>query len=174
MQTVDYVRENAKTKAIKNIIKFGGFQIDHARLEPGIYVSRKDKVGNQYVTTFDLRFKRPKKDTPIDQRVLYSIERIGNLFLRRISMRREEVLYFGPMACRTGFYLLVKGNLESEDIKDTVTKMCNFIFMYSGSIPEAAGLECDCNLDYDLTDTKFCVIEYLDELRNNFCYKYPA
>lgn len=174
MQTVDYVSKNAETKTIKNIIKIESFRIDHTRLEPGIYVSRKDTVGDQYVTTFDLRFKRPGKDTPIDQRVLYSIERIGNLFLRKLSLRREDILYFGPMACRTGFYLLVKGNLESEDIKDTITKMCNFIFMYSGYVPEAAGFDCDNYLDYDLTDTKFCVIEYLDELRNNFCHQYPA
>ena len=107
--------------------KIASFTIDHLKLLPGVYVSRKDKVGQQVITTFDIRMTRPNFEPVLNTAEVHTIEHLGATFLRNDSEFKDKTIYFGPMGCRTGFYMVLAGDYDSKDVVELVTRM--FIFM---------------------------------------------
>jgi len=122
--------------------KIASFQIDHLRLKPGLYVSRKDCFGTTEITTFDMRFKEPNKEPVMDQPALHTFEHLGATFFRSHKEWADRVVYFGPMGCRTGFYFILEGDLDPEDILALVREMLEWIIAFEGAIPGAAAKEC--------------------------------
>lgn len=143
--------------------KIASFTIDHLRLIPGIYVSRKDTdpVKGGVVTTFDLRMTAPNREPVINTAPLHAIEHLGATFLRNDEEWKDRVLYFGPMGCRTGFYLLLFGDLEPADIADLVRRMFEFMAAFEGEIPGARPEECGNWHDADLVGAKWWADRYL-------------
>lgn len=143
--------------------KIASFTIDHLRLIPGIYVSRKDTdpVKGGVVTTFDLRMTAPNREPVINTAPLHAIEHLGATFLRNDEEWKDRVLYFGPMGCRTGFYLLLFGDLEPADIADLVRRMFEFMTSFDGEIPGARPEECGNWHDADLVGAKWWADRYL-------------
>jgi S-ribosylhomocysteine lyase len=122
--------------------KITSFQVDHTRLKPGAFVSRKDKYGDVTLTTFDLRFKEPNKEPVMDQPALHTIEHLGATFLRSHNDWSPKVVYFGPMGCRTGFYMILQGDYKSDDILPLLLEMYDWIDKFEGDIPGASPAEC--------------------------------
>jgi S-ribosylhomocysteine lyase len=122
--------------------KIASFQIDHLRLKPGVYVSRKDRFSGTVLTTFDLRFKEPNKEPVIDMPALHTIEHLGATFFRSHGEWASRVVYFGPMGCRTGFYLILEGDRSPEEILPLLREMAAWILAFEGPIPGAAPAEC--------------------------------
>lgn len=122
--------------------KIASFTIDHRKLKRGLYVSRKDIVGNETVTTFDIRMKEPNKEAALNVAAVHTIEHIGATFLRNHKRYAGKTIYFGPMGCLTGFYLILKGDLDSEDIVPLAQEMFKFISEFEGEIPGATEVEC--------------------------------
>ncbi len=143
--------------------KIASFTIDHLRLIPGIYVSRKDTdpVKGGVVTTFDLRMTAPNREPVINTAPLHAIEHLGATFLRNDDEWKDRVLYFGPMGCRTGFYLLLFGDLEPADIADLVRRMFELMASFEGEIPGARPEECGNWHDADLVGAKWWADRYL-------------
>jgi S-ribosylhomocysteine lyase len=138
--------------------KIASFQVDHLRLKPGVYVSRQDKFGDTVLTTFDLRFKEPNKEPVIDVPALHTLEHLGATFLRSHKGWANRVVYFGPMGCRTGFYLILEGKLSSSDALPLIRELADWIIAFEGAIPGAAPEECgnwkEQNLDMAQWETK--------------------
>ena len=122
--------------------KITSFTIDHLKLQPGIYVSRKDPVGDTCITTFDIRMTSPNEEPVMNTAEVHTIEHLGATFLRNHKEWSPKVLYFGPMGCRTGFYLLLSGDYESKDIVPLMIEMWEFIRDYEGEIPGASPRDC--------------------------------
>ena len=152
--------------------KIASFTVDHLRLRPGLYVSRKDEKNGVCVTTFDLRFTAPNKEPVMDQPALHTIEHLGATYLRNSDIK-EDVVYFGPMGCRTGCYLLVFGDVTSEDIAPVVLNMCDFILDFEGEIPGARPEECGNYSEQNLNMAKYYVRKYRQELTEAHRYSYP-
>jgi S-ribosylhomocysteine lyase len=148
------------------------FRINHLNLDSGLYVSRKDFKDNVCVTTFDLRVTAPNKEPVIDMPALHTIEHLGATFLRN-SNCKEDIVYFGPMGCRTGFYLVMFGELSSEDVYTLVIEMCDFILSFEGDIPGASPIECGNYSEQNLNMAKFYISKYKTALEQykNFTYK---
>ena len=144
--------------------KITSFTIDHLRLLPGIYVSRKDMVGDRVVTTFDIRMTRPNFEPVINTAELHAIEHLGATFLRNHKEWGKNILYFGPMGCRTGFYLLLNGDYESKDIVSLLKEMFTFIKDFEGEVPGACAKDCGNYLDINLPMAKYVAAKYLDEV----------
>ncbi len=142
--------------------KITSFTIDHIRLEPGVYVSRRDRIGAEDITTFDLRVTKPNAEPVMDTAPVHAIEHLAATYLRNDPAWRDRVLYFGPMGCRTGFYLLLAGNLTSRDIVELVTKCFEFIRDFEGEIPGAAPKDCGNYLDMSLPMAKWWAKRYLE------------
>jgi len=117
--------------------KITSFQVDHLRLKPGVYVSRSDKFNGVILTTFDLRFKEPNKEPVMDQPAIHTIEHLCATFLRSHSKWSKKTVYFGPMGCRTGFYLIFEGEYKSIDILPLLNEMFDWIEKFEGEIPGA-------------------------------------
>ncbi len=141
--------------------KIASFTIDHLRLEPGIYVSRKDRAGAEIITTFDLRMTAPNREPVMNTAEMHTIEHLGATFLRNHPTWKDRILYFGPMGCRTGFYLLLAGDLTSAEIAPLITEMFTFIAGYEGDIPGAAPEECGNWLDQNLPMARWLAARYL-------------
>lgn len=144
--------------------KITSFTIDHLRLLPGVYVSRKDMVGDRVVTTFDIRMTRPNFEPVINTAELHAIEHLGATFLRNHKEWGANILYFGPMGCRTGFYLLLNGDYESKDIVSLLKEMFTFIKDFEGEVPGACAKDCGNYLDINLPMAKYVAAKYLDEV----------
>ena len=155
---------------MKNLKKIESFTVDHLNLYPGIYVSRKDK-NIDTITTFDLRMTAPNREPVMDVPAIHTIEHLGATFLRN-SNQKEKVIYFGPMGCRTGFYLLMFGNLESKDVYDLIISMCDFVLAFEGEIPGAKPEECGNYSEQNLNMAKFYIKKYKEELVNNKRFNY--
>ena len=140
------------------------FTVDHMRLLPGVYVSRKDSTGNDVVTTFDIRMTRPNFEPVMNTAEMHTIEHLWATFLRNHEEWRDKVIYFGPMGCRTGFYLLLAGDYESEDIVPLLREMYDFIRLYEGEIPGAAPEACGNYLDQNLPMAKHLAERFLDNV----------
>ncbi len=153
--------------------RIASFSINHLKLERGLYVSRRDVRNGVCVTTFDLRMRRPNREPVMDMAALHTIEHLGATYLRN-SARKDEIVYFGPMGCRTGCYLVMFGELKSVDVLDLVVDMCKFILGYEGDIPGAKPEECGNYLEQNLNMAKYYVQKYLDALEKEPCIEYPA
>ena len=123
------------------MVTIQSFTIDHTKLKPGIYVSRYDSIGDNTLTTFDLRFKTPYLEPALTPEAAHTIEHLSATWLRN-SERKDEIVYFGPMGCLTGFYLIMKGRLVPDDIKWLFTRMLNWMRDYNGDIPGATEVQC--------------------------------
>lgn len=141
--------------------KITSFTINHLELLPGIYVSRKDKAGDAIITTFDLRMTRPNYEPVMNTAEMHAIEHLGATFLRNHKDYSEKIIYFGPMGCRTGFYLLLSGDFESEDILPLVEEMFVFIRDFVGEVPGASARDCGNYLDMNLPMAKYLANRYL-------------
>lgn len=146
--------------------KITSFTIDHIRLQPGVYVSRKDPVGDGVVTTFDLRITSPNDEPVMNTAEIHAIEHLAATFLRNHPQQKDNILYFGPMGCRTGFYLLMKGDLSSRDILPLVADCFRFICHYEGQIPGASAKDCGNYLDMNLPAAKYWAKRYGALLEN--------
>lgn len=144
--------------------KITSFTIDHLKLLPGVYVSRKDMVADRVVTTFDIRMTRPNFEPVINTAELHAIEHLGATFLRNHKEWGTKILYFGPMGCRTGFYLLLNGDYESKDIVSLLKEMFTFIKDFKGEVPGACAKDCGNYLDINLPMAKYVAAKYLDEV----------
>lgn len=146
--------------------KITSFTIDHLRLLPGLYVSRKDKVGEQVVTTFDLRITKPNEEPVMNTAEVHTIEHLGATYLRNDPDWKDRVLYFGPMGCRTGFYLLLAGDLTSGEVLPLVRDCFQFIANYEGEVPGASAKDCGNFLDMNLPMARFYAKKYAAVLEN--------
>ena len=144
--------------------KITSFTINHLELLPGIYVSRKDNAGDTTITTFDIRMTRPNYEPVMNTAEVHTIEHLGATFLRNHKEFQDRVLYFGPMGCRTGFYLLLAGDWSSTDIVPLVTEMFEFIRDYEGEVPGASARDCGNYLDMNLPMTKFLADRFLKQV----------
>ena len=152
--------------------KIESFTVNHLDLFPGIYISRKDSKNGVIITTFDLRFTAPNREPVMEVPAIHTIEHLGATFLRNSALK-EDVLYFGPMGCRTGFYLLLFGDRTPADIYETVRAMCECILDFTGDIPGAKPEECGNYADHDLPTAKKYARKYLDELTEKKRFVYP-
>ena len=148
------------------------FRINHLNLFSGLYVSRKDKRDGVTVTTFDLRITAPNREPVIDMPALHTIEHLGATFLRSTE-EKESIVYFGPMGCRTGCYLVAFGDLCSEDIFPLVCDMCDFIISYEGEIPGATPMECGNYSEQNLNIAKYYIKKYKESLIKDRRFTYP-
>lgn len=144
--------------------KITSFTIDHNKLQPGVYVSRKDTVGAEMITTFDLRMTSPNEEPVMNTAEVHTIEHLGATFLRNHPQYKDKTIYFGPMGCRTGFYLLLAGNLSSADIVPLMKEMYEFIRDFEGQVPGADPKDCGNYLDMNLGMAKYLAKKYLDEV----------
>ncbi len=151
--------------------KIESFKINHLTLEPGLYVSRRDQKNDCVVTTFDLRITAPNREPVIDMPALHTIEHLCATFLRN-STGKQDVVYFGPMGCRTGCYLVMFGDLKSESVYDLVIDMCDFVINFEGDIPGASPIECGNYSEQNLNMAKYYIAKYKNDLIQNKNFEY--
>ena len=141
--------------------KIASFTIDHLKLQPGIYVSRKDTIGSEVITTFDIRMTSPNEEPVMNTAEVHTIEHLGATFLRNHPVWADKTIYFGPMGCRTGFYLLLAGDLSSREIVDLMNEMFTFIRDYRGEVPGASARDCGNYLDMNLPMANYLADRFL-------------
>lgn len=144
--------------------KITSFTINHIKLVPGVYVSRKDPVGNEIITTFDLRMTSPNDEPVMNTAEMHAIEHLAATFLRNHKEYGSKVIYFGPMGCRTGFYLLLAGDYESRHIVELMIELFQFIAEFDGEVPGASAKDCGNYLDMNLPMARYLARKYLDEV----------
>ena len=147
--------------------RIASFQVDHIRLNRGIYVSRIDEINGSYLTSFDIRMKLPNREPVINIAELHTMEHLGATFLRNHPVWKNEIVYFGPMGCRTGFYVILKGKLQSGDIVELMKETFGFMAAFEGAIPGATSIECGNYLDQNLPMAKYEAKKYLEKTLNN-------
>lgn len=159
--------------------KIASFTIDHTRLLPGIYVSRKDSVAGQTLTTLDIRFRRPNVEPALEPKAAHTIEHLGATYLRNLDGWKDRIIYFGPMGCLTGFYLIVSGDFtagtpEYDSLVDVLTGMFRFIAEYEGEIPGSKPDECGNCTFHDLAGAKVAAAQMLGKAsRGELRFVYP-
>lgn len=151
--------------------KIESFQINHLTLESGLYVSRRDQKDGVTVTTFDLRITAPNREPVIDMPALHTIEHLCATYLRN-SSEKDNVVYFGPMGCRTGCYLVMFGDLKSQDVYDLVNQMCDFVINFDSEIPGAKPEECGNYSEQNLNMAKYYIAKYKKALIKNKNFEY--
>ena len=144
--------------------KIASFTIDHIKLQPGIYVSRRDTVGQEVITTFDLRMTSPNDEPVMNTAEVHTIEHLGATFLRNHPDYKDKTIYFGPMGCRTGFYLLLAGEYTSQDIVPLMIRMFEFIRDYRDEVPGASPRDCGNYLDMNLGMANYLAKKYLEQV----------
>lgn len=144
--------------------KIASFQVNHLTLLPGLYISRVDTMDGFTFTTYDLRVTRPNFEPVMDTSICHTIEHLGATYFR--NYHKEDTMYFGPMGCRTGFYLIFRGNKSVDMVKPLVIKMLEFIIDFEGPIPGASPIECGNYLDLNLDMAKYYARKYLDILKS--------
>lgn len=147
--------------------KIASFTINHQKLLPGIYVSRKDRVGSEIVTTFDIRMTRPNFEPVMNTAEIHTFEHLAATFLRNHHEFGSKVVYFGPMGCRTGMYLILAGDYESRDIIDLIKELCVFVAEFKGDVPGASAIECGNYLDMNLPMANYIAKRFLEEVLEN-------
>lgn len=156
--------------------KIASFTIDHLKLVPGVYVSRKDTIGKEVITTFDLRMTSPNDEPVMNTAEVHTIEHLAATFLRNHPVYGNKTIYFWPMGCRTGFYLLLAGNLTSKEIIPLMIEMFEFIRDFNGEVPGASPKDCGNYLDMNLPMANYLAKRYLDNVLYNIddsCLVYP-
>lgn len=146
--------------------KIASFTVNHLTLKPGVYVSRKDHAGSEIITTFDLRMTTPNLEPVMNTAEIHAMEHLGATFLRNHPLYKDKTVYFGPMGCRTGFYLILAGDYESSDVVDLMIEMFRFIRSYEGEIPGASPRDCGNYLDMNLPMAHYCANRYLEVLEH--------
>ena len=146
--------------------KITSFTIDHNLLQPGLYVSRKDRIGSETVTTFDLRLTSPNEEPVMNTAEIHTIEHLAATYLRNDPQWKDKVLYFGPMGCRTGFYLLLAGDYTSRSVLSLVTDCFRFIRDFAGEVPGASEKDCGNYLDMNLNMANYWGRRYVNLLEN--------
>ncbi len=144
--------------------KITSFTIDHIKLQPGVYVSRKDNVGESTITTFDLRMTSPNEEPVMNTAEVHTIEHLAATFLRNHKEYGSKTIYFGPMGCRTGFYLLLAGDYESKEIVPLMIELYEFIRNYKDEVPGASPKDCGNYLDMNLGMANYLAKRYLDNV----------
>jgi len=144
--------------------KITSFTIDHIKLLPGLYLSRKDPIGNEIITTFDIRMTKPNEEPVMNTAEMHAIEHLAATFLRNHVSYGTKIIYFGPMGCRTGFYLLLAGDYSSMDIVPLITEMFEFIRDFQGEIPGASAKDCGNYLDMNLPMARYLAKKYLNDV----------
>lgn len=144
--------------------KIASFTIDHLKLLPGLYVSRKDFVGEEVITTFDIRMTRPNFEPVMNTAEVHTIEHLAATFLRNHPVYAEKIVYFGPMGCRTGFYLILAGDYESKDIVPLMIELYTFMAEFKDEVPGACAKDCGNYLDMNLNMANYLSKKYLDEV----------
>ena len=152
--------------------KIKSFKIKHLTLLPGLYVSRKDVKDGVVVTTFDMRMTAPNIEPPVDMPALHTVEHLCATYLRNCEIK-DDIVYFGPMGCRTGCYIVLFGNLTVEDILPTVIEMCDFVIGFEGEIPGARPEQCGNYLEQNLPLAKFYIQKYKNDLEKHARFVYP-
>lgn len=143
--------------------RIASFTVDHVRLNRGIYVSRLDEVNGNYLTSFDIRMKLPNREPVMNIAEIHTMEHLGATFLRNHPTWKDEIVYFGPMGCRTGFYVILKEKLESKDIIELMQETFKFMADFEGEIPGATAIECGNYLDQNLPMAKYEAKKYYEE-----------
>ncbi len=157
--------------------KITSFTIDHLRLVPGLYVSRIDQVEGRPITTFDIRMTNPNEEPVMNTAEVHTIEHLGATFLRNHKIFADKTIYFGPMGCRTGFYLLLAGQYTSEEIVPLMREMFTFIADFEGEVPGACAKDCGNYLDMNLPMAKYLAEKYQKEVLTDITdeqLNYPA
>ncbi len=144
--------------------KIASFTIDHEKLQPGVYVSRKAHAGDSVITTFDLRMTSPNEEPVMNTAEIHTIEHLAATYLRNDPQYGDKTIYFGPMGCRTGFYLLLAEDYESKDIVPLVTAMFEFIRDFKDAVPGASPKDCGNYLDMNLNMANYLARKYLDQV----------
>ena len=152
--------------------KIESFKINHLNLFSGLYVSRKDSYNNQIVTTFDLRFTAPNRETPLSFPAMHTLEHLGATYFRNSEIK-EQVVYFGPMGCRTGFYLVLFNEWSAEKLFSFVISFCDYVISFNGDIPGATAKECGNYLEQDLEKAKIYAKKYKSDLLEYKRFVYP-
>lgn len=147
--------------------KIASFTIDHTRLYPGLYVSRKDNVGGNILTTFDIRMTRPNFEPVMNTAEIHTIEHLAATFLRNHKLYGEKIIYFGPMGCRTGFYLILVGDYESKDIIDLMIELFTFMSGFDDAVPGASARDCGNYLDMNLPMARYISNKFLQNVLLN-------
>lgn len=147
--------------------KIASFTIDHIKLLPGLYVSRKDHIGSEIITTFDLRMTKPNEEPVMNTAEMHTIEHLAATYLRSHAEYGSKTVYFGPMGCRTGFYLLLAGDYESKDIVDLIKELFTFIRDFHDEVPGASAKDCGNYLDMNLPMANYLAGKYLCEVLND-------
>lgn len=146
--------------------KIASFTVDHCHLEPGLYLSRIDTVGDRKLYSYDLRFVRPNKGLVLNTGEMHTLEHLGATFLRNDPQFKDEIIYFGPMGCRTGFYLITTDQIEAKDLLDLLTRTFEWAKDYHGDIPGNSPKECGNYLDHNLAMARYYASLYYDVLKN--------
>ena len=142
------------------------FSIDHTRIIPGIFTSRVDRLGDFFVTTYDIRLKRPNREPVIDVAAMHSLEHIIATFLRNDKVWKDEIVYWGPMGCLTGFYLILKGNRKPTELYDIILKAFKFV-LTAKEVPGATPVNCGYYRMHNLEMAKWYAKEFADYLEKN-------
>ena len=151
------------------------FQVDHSNLKPGIYLSRRDEAGNGVIiSTFDIRMTAPNHEPAIDVAALHTIEHLVATFLRNHPLWKERIVYWGPMGCLTGNYLIVKGEYEPTVIRDLMIESFEFVASFEGEVPGTTAATCGNYLMHNLPMARWEAARYLKRLKEEFCCEYPG
>ena len=150
------------------------FAVDHTNLQPGIYISRQDEVGGEAVTTYDIRMTAPNQEPALAPAAIHTIEHIVATFLRNDPDWKEYIIYWGPMGCLTGNYLIMKGKHEPEVVRQLMIKAFQFVVDFAGEVPGTTPATCGNYLLHDLPMAKWEAKRYVERLKNNFCCTYPG
>ena len=147
--------------------KIASFKVNHLKLMPGLYVSRKDNIGNETITTFDMRVCKPNVDEVMDTGSIHAYEHLGATFLRNHMVYKDKIVYFGPMGCRTGFYIILSKDYKSKDVIGLINEMNDFVINFIGDIPGATSRDCGNYLDMNLNGAKKFALKYKKDFLSN-------
>ena len=150
------------------------FQVDHTNLQPGIYISRRDSMCDSCITTYDIRMTSPNHEPAVNCAALHTIEHLVATYLRNHEVWEENIIYWGPMGCLTGNYLIVRGVYPCEEIRDLMLEAFAFVRDFSGEVPGTTAATCGNYLMHDLPMAKWEAARYIDRLQNHFCCEYPG
>lgn len=150
------------------------FAVDHTNLQPGIYISRTDEVAGQYITTYDIRMTAPNQEPALAPSAIHTIEHLVATFLRNNEQWKDRIIYWGPMGCLTGNYLIIKGQYPCEEIRDLMFLAFQYVVDYDDVVPGTTPATCGNCLLHDLPMAKYESKRYIQRLKESFCCEYPG
>lgn len=150
------------------------FQVDHTKIVPGIYESRLDTLGCEYATTFDIRMKKPNAEPAIHPNAMHTLEHVIATFLRNDAEWKDRIIYWGPMGCLTGCYLIVKGHPTAEELLPLMIRAFEFCAQYDDVVPGANAVNCGNYLLHDLPMARYEARQYAEILKTRPCFSYPT